>query len=195
MIEWFSYNRGKRIYVGIGISLVTILIGVVLLFINNTSKNEMEMSNSTELLFEEKVTSKVVYYESTNETWLLKDGKKVKKLSSTPHDKINLLTLPKTSDSLNVSDFEPSSALTWDSSLKDSSKFLNYLKGEGYREYRRVTTSDFIEMYLTNGTTDKRLIVFPNSFMYGVFQRDSGLPSLESYLDNYKYLGGQLNND
>lgn len=180
---------------GIGISLMITCIGVLFILLNVSAKNEIKIKNSTELLFEEKVISKVVYYSSVKETWLVKDGKKVKKLSSTPHDTVPLLRLPKTSSSVNIADSKPSSALTWDSSLKDSSKFLNYLKDEGFQEYRRVTTSDFIEMYLTNGNVDKRLIIFPNSFMYGVFQRDSKLPSLESYLDKYKYLGGQLNNE
>jgi len=72
-----------------------------------------------------------------------------------------LMTLPMeiTKDSEDITKRKEYASYTWVSNLRSSVKYMNYLNDEGYKEVIKITTPDFIDMYVEKEGSVRRVII------------------------------------
>lgn len=178
----FNYKR-----YGMFLFFVVILIVAYFLF-NGGDKFKNNKQYTTEfILKEDGDTFEVRYDHKSKNTFLFKNGKRSEILSGIPRRPNKVLVLPKVKGKEDiVSDKPPISELTWESSLEESVKYLNFLKGEGYRVIREAKSHQFAEFILRYGENKKRIIIFNNVMMVGDLDKDAKLPKLDEYLKQYR---------
>lgn len=185
----------KKTFIALSIFCLVIVTSCLVYYFylsNLGDKNKKDIKYTTEFIFkEEETTIEIKVDKETGMTWKFVDGKRDKMLTSIPRNPPSVLELPVTAKSTNIlEDREPVSDLTWESTLEESTQYLNFLKHEGYSVTRAVSTSNYIEMILTKESSRKRLIVFKTNLMEGELDQDAKLPSVKEYLKKYEYLGG-----
>lgn len=91
--------------------------------------------------------------------------------------------LPKVTGTLDIEKRDKIRELTYNATLDESAKYINYLKKEGYAILREAYTSEYIEFYMTKGTTTRRIIILNNIIMTGELGENWKLPEINEYLN------------
>jgi regulatory protein YycI of two-component signal transduction system YycFG len=171
--------------------LVLILVVIVLVsyfFFNVVEKNKNSTQSTTEFIFkEDRKTVEVRVDTVTNETKLFENNKYKETLSFVPRKANPVIVLPESKKSLDIiTKRAPISDLTWESSLEDSAKYLNFLDSEGYEIVREAHTSQFIELTLESNKVKKRVVIFTNILMVGDLDKDAKSTTVKEYLKEYR---------
>lgn len=190
MLSW----DGSRKKLWLLLCTLLVISGVVLLivFTSGGLKNQNSTRSTTEFIgIEEGKTFEVIIDNDERNTWLYVDGVKEELLTAIPFQAKPVLTLPKAEDAVDLEETEPTSILTWESPLQDSSNYINYLEKEGFTTIREVATPDYIELVLSKKDERKRVLIMENTLMIGGLDKQAQLTPLEEYLEKYRKIGGQ----
>lgn len=182
----------KALSIAVGVAVLIFGGGFYLFILNDGKESKNMKSYKTILILIEGTTEySIKVEEKDNKTWLYKNDEEIELLSVVPHQAKSVLTLPKTKGVFDIVSLKkPSSELTWESTLKESKTYLNFLEKEGYKPIRELYTSSYIEFIFKKEGSKKRVIVLDNSIMVGELKENVKLPDLESYISKYKTLGG-----
>jgi hypothetical protein len=166
---------------------VLLLVSFLFLFLRTTQSNE-GLTYTTKFSFKAEDRVVEVRLESpTNRTVLVEHGVITEVLSFLPSVPTPLLSLPKVTNGLDLLTSKPQkSALTWESTLEESAKYLNFLDSQGYKTLRDVRTSEFIEKVVELDGNKRRIIIFNHTLMVGDLNNDAILPDLKEYLKKYR---------
>ena len=188
-MELLMEHKSKVKWILIILAIV-LLFAVTVFFLMDRKLTSEELSYDLELLYKDANGEYEVRVYHEGGVYLYQDGKRVKTLTLIPKKINSALMLPEETESLNIiTDRKPVSDLTWNSTISESAKFLNFLYSQGYSPKIEVNTSQFIEKFLVKDDTVLRVVIFNNTLMVGEMDTGAVLPSLENYL-KYDLSGG-----
>lgn len=176
-------KRKLLLFIGIGV-LILATLGFLLLKGDLLSK---ESSYVVEVTVERgETTYEVRNYEELGRIILYKNGKKKEIMSKYPKRGEEPMSLPVVEGTYDVEGKGIEIATyTYESSLTESSKYINYLLSKGYKIEQKASTTEYIEIYMTKEEETRRIIIFNSKLMVGKLQ-SKGLPSYEQYIEKYK---------
>lgn len=111
---------------------------------------------------------------------IYKEGEKIetdKSISS----KGKAMELPVVNGSYDIEKKQMVRELTYEATLDESAKYINFLKAKGYELMREVRTPEYIEFYMTKGKIERRIIILNNIIITGKLGRGWKLPDIETY--------------
>lgn len=173
-IEWTPKKIG--ILVTVGLVLIGTIIGVSLNKSYQESKYVVEISI--------KDSEKVIELKNNGDKYskVFVDGKEIE-LHNKVISKGKAMLLPDVSNSIDIEKEKKISTLTYESDLKKSASYVNYLKSKGYVTVREVRTPEYIEYFMTLDGKGKRLIIYNNIIMVGNLKDKYSLPKLDVYFE------------
>lgn len=174
----------RRTKWGIAVGSVVLVLASLVLIFTLLGKNNTLSSDSPyelEVVFKdpEHLYEVRIYEEGT---YLYIDEERDSLLSLIPTKVNPLLMLPEVSGSYDVRLEKEESDFTWNCSLENSAKFLNYLEEQGYRYIIEGHTSQFIEKYLYKDSKILRVLIFSKQIMVGELNEGAKLPQVKDYI-------------
>lgn len=164
------------------VCLGAILLGIVCIFVLNTSKTDIDISYVTTCLIREGNDIWEVRVEfPAGHKILYKNGEKVEVLQAIGlRNAKQCLELPEVNESKDIDEFELRYKITWNSNLEQSASYIKYLKEQGYREIRYAANESYIEIYLQKEDIISRILITTNSIMTAEVKNNI-LPDIKYY--------------
>jgi hypothetical protein len=183
-------KSGNRFSESIGLIIALLVVTAIaaIYFLGHNTVGVSEANYKVVFSFTENGnTTEIRVVEPDKNTVLYENGKSGEVISLIPQNLSSVLTLPESKESGDVTaNKQPTSDLTWQSTLTESSMYMNFLASRGFKVIREVHTSQFIEEILELNGIKKRIFIFNNIIMVGDLQTDVKLPDVSEYLKKYR---------
>ena len=167
-------------YIAIGGAIILSLSGLMLVVFNSkdTKSGVVEVRVRNVNYLDESVVELI--NEGEKYSNIYHNGEKIEVKEVIP-SKGKAMELPKVNGTLDIEKREQVRELTYEASLEESAKYVNFLLKEGYQILREAYTSEYIEFYMTKGTTERRIIILNNIIMVGELDDGWNLPDISNY--------------
>lgn len=167
-------------YIGIGTVIIVILSLVFLLVFSpkDTKIGVVEVRVRDVRYLDEDVIELI--NEGEKYSNIYKNGEKVEVKNTIP-SKGKAMELPNIKGTLDIEKKEKVKELTYEASLEESAKYINFLIKEGYSILRESYTPEYIEIYMTKGVLGRRIIILNNIIMVGELADGWKLPDISNY--------------
>ena len=171
--------------------IIIVLVGLACVIyygiMGSANKVEKEEDYVLEFYFGGSEDVEVRYYPKTSKTVLYRNGQEGEVLSRVNKVALDVLKLEEnTGVSNTLLNRDTISELTYDSTLTESSQYINFLYSKGYKLKREVRTPQYMDFILDSSEGSKRLLVFTQTIMVGDLDKGAELPPLEDYIKNYR---------